>query len=194
MVKKMIAMEKEVDLRAVLPAIRVPTLVLHRTADPLVPVELGRHVAEAIPAARFVELPGEDNLAYVGEAEALLDEVEQFVTGTRHHHETDRVLTTVLFTDIVGSTATLGAVGDRHWRDTLDHYYRRMRHEVARFQGKEVRTLGDGLLATFDGPARAIRCGRAIAAEGEELGVPTRVGVHTGEVELLDGDLAGMAV
>jgi class 3 adenylate cyclase len=194
MVKQLIAMERGIDLRPVLPAIRVPTLVLHRREDPLVPVELGRRVAEGIPEATFVELEGEDNLSYVGASEPLLDEIEQFVTGTRHHHEMDRVLATVLFTDIVGSTQSLSEVGDRRWRDTLDDYYRRMRHEVDRFRGKEIRTLGDGLLASFDGPARAIRCGCAIATDGEELGVPTRIGVHTGEVELVDGDLAGLAV
>jgi class 3 adenylate cyclase len=194
MVKKIIEIDRDVDLRPVLPAIRVPTLVLHRTRDPLVDVELGRKVAAAIPNARFVELPGEDNLSYVGEADALLDEVEQFVTGSRRHHEFERVLTTLLFTDIVGSTQRAADLGDRRWRDLLDMHYQRVRDQVARFKGEEIRTLGDGFLATFDGPARAIRCGCAISEALGELGVVTRIGVHTGEVDLLDGDLAGLAV
>jgi class 3 adenylate cyclase len=194
MVKQIMEIDKEVDLRPVLPAIRVPTLVLHRTQDPLIDVALGREVADAIPGARFVELPGEDNLSYVGEPDALLDEVEQFVTGRRHHRDYDRVLTTLLFTDIVGSTERAANLGDRAWRDLLDVHYQRVRDQVARFNGKEIRTLGDGFLATFDGPARAIRCGCAIGETLEELGVMTRIGVHTGEVDLLDGDLAGLAV
>jgi class 3 adenylate cyclase len=194
MVKQIMAIDGQVDLRPVLPAIRVPTLVLHRTQDPLIDVGLGRLVAEAIPGARFVELPGEDNLSYVGEADALLDEVEQFVTGRRQHREFDRVLTTLLFTDIVGSTERAADLGDRRWRDLLDAHYQRVRNQVARFNGKEIRTLGDGFLATFDGPARAIRCGTAIADALVELEVETRIGVHTGEVDLLDGDLAGLAV
>jgi class 3 adenylate cyclase len=194
MVKRIIEMTARVDLRPVLPAIRVPTLVLHRRDDPLVEIDLGRNVAALIPGARFVELPGEDNLAYVGEPEPLLEEIEQFVTGERHHHEIDRVLTTLLFTDIVGSTERAADLGDRSWRDLLDQHYQRVREQVNRFRGQEVRTLGDGFLATFDGPARAIRCGCAIAEALEELGVVARIGVHTGEVELLDGDLAGLAV
>jgi class 3 adenylate cyclase len=194
MVKWIMEIDREVDLRPVLPAIRVPTLVLHRDRDPLIDLELGRQVADAIPNARFVVLPGEDNLSYVGETDALLDEIEQFVTGGRRHHELDRVLTTLLFTDIVGSTERAADLGDRRWRDLLDNHYQRVRDQVARFSGHEIRTLGDGFLATFDGPARAIRCGCAISEALEELGVATRVGVHTGEVDLLDGDLAGLAV
>jgi class 3 adenylate cyclase/alpha-beta hydrolase superfamily lysophospholipase len=194
MVKKIIEMQANVDLRALLPAIRVPTLVLHRRDDPLVDVELGRQVATAIPGARFVELPGEDSFSYVGETEPLLDEIEQFVTGRRRHHEVDRVLTTILFTDIVGSTQRAAELGDRRWRDLLDVHYQRVRDQVERFRGAEIRTLGDGFLATFDGPARAIRCGCEISNSLEELGVKTRIGLHTGEVEILDGDLAGLAV
>jgi class 3 adenylate cyclase len=194
MVKQIIEMNGKVDLRPVLPAIRVPTLVLHRRDDPLVEIDLGRKLAAEIPGAQFVELPGEDNLAYVGESEPLLEEIEQFVTGERHHHEIDRVLTTLLFTDIVGSTETAADLGDRRWRDLLDRHYQRVREQVQRFRGHEVRTLGDGFLATFDGPARAIRCGCAVSEALDELGVAARIGVHTGEVELLDGDLAGLAV
>jgi class 3 adenylate cyclase len=172
----------------------VPTLVLHRRQDPLVELELGRQLADAIPGAKFVELPGEDNLSYVGEPEALLDEIEQFVTGRRRHHEADRVLTTLLFTDIVGSTRIAAELGDQRWRDLLDQHYQRVRNQVGRFRGHEIRTLGDGFLATFDGPARAILCGCEISDALDDLGVETRVGLHTGEVELLDGDVAGLAV
>ena len=193
-VRQLIEMEPKVDVRSVLPAIRVPTLVLHRRDDGLVDIALGRKVAEAIPNARFVELEGEDAMAIFGDADAVLDEVEEFMTGERHHHEADRVLTTVMFTDIVGSTQQAAELGDRRWRDLLDEHYRRIRREVGRFRGQEIRTLGDGFLATFDGPARAIRCGCAIAEDVDGLGISTRVGVHTGEVELLDGDLAGLAV
>ncbi len=193
-VRKLVEMEPAVDVRTVLPTIRVPTLVLHRREDPLVDIELGRRVAAAIPGARFVALEGEDNMAIFGDSESLLDEVEQFVTGERHHHEVDRVLTTLMFTDIVGSTARAADLGDRRWRDLLDEHYRATRREVDRFHGREIRTLGDGFLATFDGPARAIRCGSAIADDSHALGMPVRVGVHTGEVELHDGDLAGLAV
>ena len=193
-VRKLVEMEPKVDIRSVLPTIRVPTLVLHRRSDPLVDIELGRRVADAIPGALFVPLEGEDNMAIFGDSDALLDEVEQFVTGERHHHAVDRVLTTVMFTDIVGSTERVADLGDQRWRDLLDEHYRRVRREVDRFRGREIRTLGDGFLATFDGPARAIHCGCAIADDAGSLGVSVRIGVHTGEVELHNGDLAGLAV
>jgi class 3 adenylate cyclase len=193
-VRKLVELEPKIDVRSVLPSIRVPTLVLHRRDDPLVDVELGRQVAKAIPDATFVVLDGEDNMAIFGDSDALLDEVEQFVTGERHHHEIDRVLTTLMFTDIVGSTERAAQLGDRRWHDLLDEHYRQVRREVTRFGGREIRTLGDGFLGTFDGPARAIRAGCAIAGDAERLGIPLRIGVHTGEVELHDGDLAGLAV
>ena len=172
----------------------MPALVLHRTDDPLVPPELGRQVADAIPHAKFVELEGGDNMSFFGESDAVLDEIEQFLTGELHHRDVDRVLTTLLFTDIVGSTLRATELGDRRWRDLLDHHYDEVRREVSRFGGREIRTLGDGFLGTFDGPARAIRCGCAITDSARDLGIATRVGLHTGEVELLDGDLAGLAV
>jgi class 3 adenylate cyclase len=174
--------------------IRVPTLVLHRVEDPLVPLELGRQVAEAIPSARFVEVAGDDNMSFFGDSDLLLDEVEQFLTGERHHHEIDRVLATLLFTDIVGSTKLAAELGDRRWHDLLESHFGQIRKDVDRFRGQAVRTLGDGFLATFDGPARAIRCGSAISDASGELGVSTRIGIHTGEVELQGGDLAGLAV
>jgi class 3 adenylate cyclase/alpha-beta hydrolase superfamily lysophospholipase len=193
-VRQLVEMEAQVDIRPVLPSIRVPTLVLHRREDPMVDFELGRQVAQAIPGARFVPLEGGDNFSFFGDSQALLDEVERFVTGTRHHHESYRVLTTLMFTDIVGSTERAAELGDQRWRDLLDDHYRRIRQEVDRFGGREIRTLGDGFLATFDGPARAIRCGCEIATDVHRSGIATRVGVHTGEVERLDGDLAGLAV
>jgi class 3 adenylate cyclase len=194
-VRKLIEMESSVDVRVVLPVIQVPTLVVHRHEDPLVPPELGRQVAEAIPGARFVEVPGADNMSFFGDSDAVLDEIEQFLTGERHAHDVDRLLTTLLFTDIAGSTQHAAALGDRRWHDLLDRHYRQVRREVNRFRGREVRTLGDGFLATFDGPARAIRCGCAISDAARELGLVTRAGLHTGEVELQqDGDLAGLAV
>jgi class 3 adenylate cyclase/pimeloyl-ACP methyl ester carboxylesterase len=193
-VTQLIEMESQVDIRPVLPAIQVPTLVLHREEDPMVGFELGRQVAEAIPDARFVPLAGGDNFSFFGDSDALLDHVEEFITGARHHHDSHRVLTTVMFTDIVDSTQRAAQLGDQRWRDLLADHYRRIRREVDRFAGHEVRTLGDGFLATFDGPARAIRCACEIAAGVDHVGVATRVGVHTGEVEQLDGDLAGLAV
>jgi class 3 adenylate cyclase len=193
-VRKLIELETKVDIRSVLPAIRVPTLVMHRRNDPLVDIEYGRRVAELIPSAKFVELEGDDCWSIFGDSEGLLDEVEQFITGARHHHEIDRVLATLMFTDIVGSTERAAELGDRRWHDLLEEHYRRIRREVDRFRGREIRTLGDGFLATFDGPARAIRCGCAVVRDGDDLGVPIRVGVHTGEVELHDGDVAGLAV
>jgi class 3 adenylate cyclase len=193
-VRQLVRLEERVDVRPVLPAIRVPTLVLHRRHDSMVGFELGLQVADSIPGARFVELEGGDNFCFFGDSDALLDEVEQFLTGERHHREAHRVLTTVMFTDIVGSTERAAELGDQQWRDVLDDHYRRIRKEVERFGGHEVRTLGDGFLATFDGPARAIRCGCEIASDVRRSGIATRVGVHTGEVELFDGDLAGLAV
>jgi class 3 adenylate cyclase len=193
-VRKLIEMDASVDVRSVLPAIRVPTLVLHRAGDPLVPLELGRRVADAIPNATFVELEGDDNMSFFGDSDAILEEIEQFVTGERHHHYIDRVLTTLLFTDIVESTKRAAALGDRPWRDLLEHHYGQVRTEVSRFGGRQIRTLGDGFLGTFDGPARAIRCGCAIADTARGLGIDTRAGLHTGEVEILEDDLAGLAV
>ena len=193
-VRQLVKLEEQVDIRSVLPAIRVPTIVMHRREDPLVDFELGRRFADAIPGARFIPLEGGDNFSFFGDSDAILDVIEEFVTGERRHHEADRVLTTVMFTDIVGSTQRAAELGDRRWRDLLDDHFRRIRREVERFRGHEVRTLGDGFLATFDGPARAIRCGCEIASDVDRLGVATRVGVHTGEVELLDGDIAGLAV
>jgi hypothetical protein len=154
--------EANTDIRDVLPAVRVPTLVIHRTGDRLVPVENGRRLAQRIPGTRLLEVPGEDHFPFVGDSDAILDEIEEFLTGARDHAWRDRVLVTVLFTDIVGSTQTAIEMGDRRWRELLDSYENLVARELARFRGTQVKMTGDGTLATFDGPARAIRCGCAI--------------------------------
>ena len=151
-------MNLAIDVRHVLPVIRVPTLVLHRAGDGLISVEAGRHMAEQIPGARFIELPGEDHLWFHGDSDAYLDEMEEFLTGTRGVHEPDRVLATVMFTDIVDSTQQAAEMGDRRWRDLIGRHYVFVRGQLERFRGRAVKTMGDGFLATFDGPARAIRC------------------------------------
>ena len=191
--RDLVLMNSLIDTRAVLPTIRVPTLVLHRTGDRDSRVEEGRYLAEHIPGARFVELAGEDHFVSI-EADQILDEVEEFLTGTRPVREPDRVLATVLFTDIVGSSQRAAELGDRAWRGLLAAHNSVVRHELERFQGREVDTAGDGFLATFDGPARAVRCARAIQGEIAELGLELRAGLHTGEVELVDGKVAGIAV
>jgi pimeloyl-ACP methyl ester carboxylesterase len=187
-------MNSEIDIRGVLPAIHVPTLVLHRTDDIEAKVEEGRWIAGQIPGAKFVELPGADHLPWVGDQDALVDEVEEFLTGVRPIREADRVLATVLFTDIVGSTQSAAQLGDRRWRDLLGRHHTAVRRELVRWRGREVDSAGDGFLATFDGPARAIRCGLAVAADARTIGLDVRAGVHTGECELLGDKVAGIAV
>jgi pimeloyl-ACP methyl ester carboxylesterase/class 3 adenylate cyclase len=187
-------MNKEIDVRPVLPAVRVPTLILHRTGDRVTRVEQARYLAEHVPGARLVELPGIDHIPWVGDADVLVDEIEEFLTGTRHEIEIDRVLATVLFADIVGSTERAAALGDRKWRDVLDGYYSVARRELTRFHGREVDTAGDGFFASFDGPARAIRCAAAIAAGVRPLGIEVRAGLHTGECEVMGEKVGGIAV
>jgi class 3 adenylate cyclase len=187
-------LNRDIDVRHVLPAIRVPTLILHRTGDRLTQIEQARYMATQIPGAKFVELPGDDHLPMVGNTNAILDEMEEFLTGARHGPDTDRVLATVLFTDIVGSTAKAAELGDRHWRDVLSSYYVAVRRELARFRGREIDTAGDGMLAVFDGPARGIRCGLNIARLGPSLGLSVRTGLHTGECEVIGDKLGGIAV
>jgi class 3 adenylate cyclase len=192
-VRDLVLMNSEIDVRPVLPMIQVPALVLHRTGDQDSRPEEGRYLAEHIPGARFVELPGEDHLVLLG-ADQIVDEVEEFLTGTRPMREPDRVLATVLFTDIVASTERVAVLGDRGWRELLAAHHSTVRRQLDRFQGREVDTAGDGFLATFDGPARAVRCGYAIRGAVGELGLEIRAGVHTGEVELADGKVTGIAV
>jgi pimeloyl-ACP methyl ester carboxylesterase len=187
-------MNFEIDIRHVLPAIRVPALILHRTGDRLVAVERGRNMAEQIPEAKYVELPGVDHLPFIGDADAILDEVQEFLTGVRPAPYPDRVLATVLFTDIVSSTQRAAELGDRRWHDLLDSYYALARRELGRFRGREVKTTGDGFLATFDGPARGIRCACAVSGEAGQLGLAIRAGLHTGECEIMGEDVGGIAV
>jgi class 3 adenylate cyclase len=187
-------MNLEIDVRHVLPVIRVPTLVLHRAGDGLILVEAGRHMAEQIPGARFMELPGEDHLWFHGDSDAILDEMEEFLTGTRGVHEPDRVLATVMFTDIVDSTQRAAEMGDRRWRDLIGRHDALMRGQLERFRGRAVKTMGDGFLATFDGPARAIRCACSAREAVRQLGIEIRAGLHTGECELIGDDVGGIAV
>lgn len=186
-------MNMEIDVRHVLPSVRVPTLIVHRTGDRLTFVEQGRYLAERIPGARLAELPGDDHMPFL-DSDQIIDEVEEFLTGTRQVAETDRVLATVLFTDIAGSTERAAALGDRRWRDVLAGYYGTARRELARFRGREVDTAGDGLFAAFDGPARAVRCAEAISAGVRSLGIEVRAGLHTGECEMIGDKVGGIAV
>jgi pimeloyl-ACP methyl ester carboxylesterase len=184
----------EIDVTGVLPVIGVPTLVLHRVGDPVFSVEGARYMAERIPEARCVELAGDDHIPWYGDADALLDEVEQFLTGARQSREPDRVLASVLFTDIVGSTQRASQLGDRRWRELLESHDQGVRQQVEMHGGRVVKSLGDGYLATFDGPARAIRCGGEVVDDAGSLGIEVRAGVHTGECEQLGEDVGGMAV
>ncbi|PWU24913.1 MAG: adenylate/guanylate cyclase domain-containing protein [Candidatus Rokuibacteriota bacterium] len=194
MVAELLRSYGEIDVTDVLPTLRVPTLVLHRTGDTAVAVEVGRTLAERIPGARFVELPGNDHIPWFGDSDALLAEIEEFLTGSRHAPEPDRALATVLFTDIAGSTERAAALGDRRWRELLARHQTLVRDQLAAYGGREVKTMGDGFLATFDGPAKGIRCACAIAERSSAEGVEIRAGVHTGECELVGDDVAGMAV
>jgi class 3 adenylate cyclase len=182
------------DLRPILPAITMPTLVLYRRFERLKYEEHARYIADHIRGSRLIELPGADGLPFVGEVDAVIDEVREFVTGVRSDRVPDRVLATVLFSDIVDSTAQATALGDRLWGQRLDAHDAMVRRELHRFRGREIRTTGDGFLATFDGPARAIHCGCAIRDGATHLGIEVRVGLHAGEVELRGEDIGGIAV
>jgi class 3 adenylate cyclase len=192
-------MNMHIDVRDVLPAIRVPTLVLHRPRDTGVTIEHGRYIADRIPAATYVELPGDGHVGSVSEAGPMIDEIERFlrraweVSGSAEG-EPDRVLATVLFTDIVGSSERAAELGDRTWRKVLEQHHELVRRELLRFRGVEVDTSGDGFFASFDGPARAIRCACAISESVRQLGLEVRAGLHTGECELVDHKVAGIAV
>jgi class 3 adenylate cyclase len=181
------------DVRTILGDVHVPALVLHRVGDAL-PIECGRYLAEHIPGARMVELEGIDHMPSVGDVDTLVEEVEEFLTGARHLAESDRVLATVLFTDIVGSTERAAELGDHEWRQLLSQHDALVRAEIERHRGREIKHMGDGFLATFDGPARAVRCALALTREAPTLGVEVRAGVHTGECELHAGDIRGIAV
>ena len=187
-------MNTYVDVREVLPSISAPTVVMHRTEDRDANVEEGRYIASRIPGARFVEFAGADHSWWTQDREAILDEIQELVTGVRPAPHPDRVLATVLFTDIVGSTERLGELGDQRWAELLSRHHGVVRHELDRFRGQEVDTAGDGFLATFDGPARAIRCALAIRDAVGDLGLEIRTGVHTGECERFGDKVAGIAV
>jgi len=184
----------EIDVRDILPSIRVPTLILHRKGDLVAPVEGARLMAERIPDARLVEFEGTDHVPFTGDFDPVVDEMEEFLTGTRHARPLDRVLATVMFTDIVDSTRRAAEAGDRRWRELIQRHDELTRRQLNRFRGREVKTLGDGFLATFDGPARAIECACAIRDGVGPLGFQVRAGLHTGECELAEDDVQGMAV
>lgn len=187
-------MNREIDVRHILSATRVPTLVLHRTGDPVIEIGHARFLAQHIPDAKLIELPGQDHTPWLGNRDAILDAVEQFLTGAHHVREPERVLATVLFADIAGSTERVAAMGDKPWRELLSEFYRRTREVLQDHRGREISTAGDGFLATFEGPARAIRCASALNNAVRSLHLKVRCGIHTGECELVGDDLAGIAV
>jgi class 3 adenylate cyclase len=182
------------DVRPLLPAVQAPTLVLYRRGDRFAGLPHAQYLAEHIADAKLVEVSGDDNLICVGDFDPDVEEIEEFLTGTRHAPETDRVLATVLFTDIVGSTERAAELGDREWRELLDRHDQVVRRQIERFRGREVKTIGDGFVASFDGPGRAVRCACAIRDAVRALGMEIRAGLHTGEIEVRGNDVAGMAV
>ncbi len=184
----------ESDVTSALPSVQAQTLVMSRRGDRHIPYEHGRDIASRIPDARFVELAGDDHSPFAGRTDELLDEIEEFLTGTQLTPVLDRVLVTVLFTDIVGSTQHVAQIGDRLWRESLNRYDNSVQRQLDRFRGRLIKTTGDGTLATFDGPARAIECARAITEAVREFGLNIRSGLHTGEIETRGQDVSGMAV
>jgi pimeloyl-ACP methyl ester carboxylesterase/class 3 adenylate cyclase len=192
--KTLMDMNAAIDIRPALSTVAVPTLVVHRTDDGVIPVEHGRYYTERIPGATFVELPGDDHWFWVGDTEPVFASIEEFLTGHKPEPEIDRVLKTVLFTDIAMSTDKAAELGDRRWKELLDQHDAVIRLELKRFRGVEINTTGDGFFAAFDGPARAVRCALAITQEAHGLDLQVRSGIHTGECELRGDDLAGIAV
>ncbi len=185
----------EVDVRDALPRISVPTLVMHRPQEQAWDVRHSRYLAEHIPGARYVALDGSDSLPFLGDSDAIVEEIEEFLTGARDHGELVRALLTVMFTDIVDATKRAADLGDARWRDLLSRHDEAVRKELERFGGREIKTVGDGFLAAFEGPpSRALRCALAISGAAREEGLEVRIGIHTGECELIGGDVAGMAV
>jgi pimeloyl-ACP methyl ester carboxylesterase len=190
----LLRMAYDSDVRAALSAITAPTLILHRTQDRMMPRAHSRYLAQHIQGAKFVELPGQDHLFFVGEADAMLDEIQEFLTGRREPGEPDRILATVLFADIVASTERAAQLGDHRWHELLEGYYELARRELIRFRGREIDTAGDGFFAAFDGPARAVRCAEAITTGVRALGIEVRAGLHTGECEVIGEKIGGIAV
>jgi class 3 adenylate cyclase len=192
---KLMMMNAEVDVRAVLPSIQAPTLVMHRAEDQYIDVRHSECLADNIPGARLVLLPGEEAVSFGAEAEPQIEEIEEFLTGERHVPEAERVLATVMFSDIVDSTARAAEMGDKRWRGVLEALERPIGEQLMRHRGRPIKTMGDGFLATFDGPARAIRCAHAIRElTREQFGIEVRIGLHTGEIELIGDDVGGLAV
>jgi class 3 adenylate cyclase/pimeloyl-ACP methyl ester carboxylesterase len=187
-------MNTDIDIRAVLPTISVPTLVLHRVGDRDANIEEGRWIAAQIPGARFVELPGDDHIPWVGHADMVVDFVEEFLTGTHGPSDLDRVLASVLFTDIVGSTEIASTIGDKRWRDLLERHDTLTRAYVERYRGRVIKSTGDGALSVFDGPGRSVHCAMALSESLSALGISIRAGIHTGEIEQRGGDVGGIAV
>jgi class 3 adenylate cyclase len=194
MARAVTRMRYEADVRPLLGSIEMPTLIVHRRNNNFLEVGHGRYLAEHIVGAKYLELDGADNSYWLGDTEPLLDEIEEFLTGVRRGREPDRVLTTVLFTDIVASTERIASVGERNWHDLLDRHDAAIRSQLERFGGREIKTTGDGMLATFERPARAVQCACAIRNAAAQLGLEVRAGVHVGEVELRGDDIAGMTV
>jgi class 3 adenylate cyclase len=190
----LLRMNHEIDVRHVLSAIAVPTLVLHRSGDPALNVNHGRYLAQHIPGAEYVELPGDDHAPWLGDMNTICNEIEAFLTGAQSAADPDRVLATVLFTDIVDATARAAEIGEHKWKELLRDHHSMVRRQLERHRGREIDTVGDGLFAAFDGPARAVRCGRAIADAVKNLNIQIRAGVHTGECEVIGKKLGGIAV
>ena len=190
----LLRMAYEIDARPILPAIRVPALILHRVGDRIMPIEHARYMAQRIPGAEYAEFPGVDHFFFIGDANAYLERTEEFLTGQRHDRESDRMLATVLFADIAGSTERAVQLGDSRWHELLDSFYSVARRQLERFRGREVDSAGDGFFAAFDGPARAVRCAAAIGSGVRSLGLEVRAGVHTGECEVIGEKIGGIAV
>jgi class 3 adenylate cyclase len=194
MLASLVQMFLDIDVRDIVPSVHVPALVIHRTRDRLVNVRNGRWLAEHLPNARLLELDGDDHILWYENRETILGEIEEFLTGARAQPEPERTLATVLFTDLVDSTKTAAELGDQRWREVLESHQRIVRDSLGRFGGREVKSIGDGFLATFDGPARAIRCAQEIVTVDGPQGVRVRAGIHTGECEVMGEDIGGIAV
>jgi len=195
-IKAISLLNAKIDVRPILPTIQLPTLVLHRRGDRLIPIEAGRSLANQIPNARLVEYSGDDHVFWAGDVEALVGAIQEHITGSREHSSPnfERILATVLFTDIVNSTSSAVAAGDLTWRHMLDSHDQLARQIVEKHRGNLIKTTGDGILATFDGPGRGVRCALAFEAAARQIGLPLRAGLHTGEIELRDRDVGGVAV